>query len=149
VINTSGKIMLKDRDPEQSVLYFAYGANMDIEAMAWRCPNAQPRGVFLLRDWELQFYCHATIEPRPGSAVAGVLWALTSDCERSLDRFEGYPDYYTKRTWCQDGQWIMFYEMTDPKSGRPGPGYVGNIAESYQRWQLPQHRLQEALDDFA
>lgn len=141
--------MLKDRDPEQSVLYFAYGANMDIESMAWRCPDARPRSVFLLRNWELQFYCHATIEPRSGSAVAGVLWALTPECEHSLDRFEGYPDYYTKRTWYQDGQWIMFYEMTDPKNGRPSPGYVENIAESYRNWQLPIQKLEEALSDFA
>ena len=134
---------------EQPVLYLAYGANMDINAMSFRCPNAQPRGVFLLKNWELQFYCHATIEPCPGSAVAGVLWALTPDCERSLDRFEGYPDYYTKRTWCQDGQWIMFYEMTNPKSGRPSPGYVGNITESYHTWHLPLNRLEVALRDLA
>ena len=134
---------------DKPVLYFAYGANMDVDSMSFRCPDAQPRGVFLLREWELRFYCHATIEPRSGSAVAGVLWALTPECERSLDRFEGYPDYYTKRTWCQDGQWIMFYEMTDPKTGHPSPGYVGNITESYHRWQLPTHRLEDALRDFA
>ena len=134
---------------EQPVLYLAYGANMDADSMAFRCPNAQPRGVFLLRNWELQFYCHATIERRKGSAVAGVLWALTPDCERSLDRFEGFPTYYTKRTWCQDGEWIMFYEMTNPKSGRPSSYYVENIAESYRKWQLPKKRLEAALRDFA
>ena len=133
---------------EQPVLYLAYGANMDIDAMAWRCPGATPRGVFLLRNWELQFYSHATIEQRRGSAVAGVLWALTPDCERSLDRFEGFPTYYTKRTWHQDGQWIMFYEITD-KRGRPSTGYVDNIAESYRKWQLPQDRLRAALRDLA
>jgi hypothetical protein len=87
---------------DQPVLYFAYGANMCRDAMQFRCPDAQSRGAFLLRNWELQFYCHATIEPRSGSAVAGVLWALTPECEYSLDRFEGFPDYYTKRTWQQD-----------------------------------------------
>jgi gamma-glutamylcyclotransferase (GGCT)/AIG2-like uncharacterized protein YtfP len=132
---------------DESVLYFAYGANMDIDAMQWRCPSAAPRGVFLLRNWELQFYCHATIEPRSGSAVAGVLWALTPECEQSLDRFEGYPDYYTKRTWIQDGVQFFFYEMTAPKSGKPSEGYVLDIAESYAFWQLPQRLLTESLHD--
>ena len=134
---------------EQPVLYFAYGANMDVESMGFRCPQAQPRGVFLLRNWELQFYSHATVEQRRKSSVAGVLWAITPDCERSLDHFEGFPTYYTKRTWHQDGQWIMFYEMTDLKRGRPSPGYVDNIAESYRKWQLPLDRLQAALHDLA
>jgi len=134
---------------DQPVLYFAYGANMCRDSMQFRCPDAQPRGVFLLRNWALQFYCHATIEPRSGSAVAGVLWELTPECEYSLDRFEGFPDYYTKRTWQQDGQWIMFYEMTEPKTGRPSPGYVDNIITSYHDWGLPLPRLQTALNDFA
>lgn len=133
----------------QSVLYFAYGANMDIDSMQRRCPDAVPRGVFLLRDWQLRFYSHATIEPEAGSAVAGVVWALTPECERSLDMFEGYPDYYTKRIWRQDDHWIMFYEMTNLKSGRPSLGYVANIVESYQNWRLPIERLQVALGDFA
>ena len=134
---------------DSATLYFAYGANMDVDAMSWRCPDARPRGVFLLNNWQLNFYCHATIQPCKGSAVAGVLWALTPDCEARLDRFEGYPDYYTKRTWHQDGQWIMFYEMTDPKTGRPSTGYVDNIAQSYRNWRLTMDRLQVALHDLA
>lgn len=133
---------------DKSVLYFAYGANMDPEAMQRRCPAAVPRGTFLLRNWQLQFYSHATIKRCRGSAVAGVLWELTPDCERSLDRFEGFPIYYTKRTWHQDGQCIMFYEITN-KQGRPSPGYVANIADSYRHWRLPKKRLKAALDDFA
>ena len=128
-------------------LYFAYGANMHPGQMEWRCPGAQAQGAFVLRDWELQFYSHATIEPRRGAQVAGVLWEITSDCEASLDAFEGFPNYYTKRTWIQDGHQFMFYEMTTPKSGQPSEGYVLDIAESYAFWQLPQTLLTESLHD--
>lgn len=119
-------------------LYFAYGANMHPENMHWRCPHALARGAFTVRDWELKFYSHATIEPKKGSAVSGVLWEITPDCELSLDAFEGYPSYYTKRTWIQDGVQFFFYEMTDPKSGRPSPGYVQDIEESHQFWGIKQ-----------
>lgn len=130
-------------------LYFAYGANMHPEAMRWRCPKAQADGAFILRDWELKFYYHATIEFCLGAEVAGVLWNITADCERSLDAFEGYPHYYTKRSWTQDGVEFFFYEMTSPKSGQPGAGYVSDIAESYALWQLPTKLLTESLQSHA
>jgi gamma-glutamylcyclotransferase (GGCT)/AIG2-like uncharacterized protein YtfP len=130
-------------------LYFAYGANMHPGAMQWRCPAAQAQQAFVLRDWELKFYSHATIEPRQGAQVAGVLWEITPECELSLDTFEGYPSYYTKRTWIQDGVQFFFYEMTNPKSGTPSKGYVLDIRDSYAFWQLPQTLLTESLHDTA
>jgi gamma-glutamylcyclotransferase (GGCT)/AIG2-like uncharacterized protein YtfP len=130
-------------------LYFAYGANLHPGQMEWRCPKAQARGAFILRDWELKFYSHATIEPRKGAQVAGVLWEITEACEQSLDAFEGYPSYYTKRTWIQDGTQFFFYKMTSPKSGRPSPGYVADIRESYEFWCMPTDALLTALNDFA
>jgi gamma-glutamylcyclotransferase (GGCT)/AIG2-like uncharacterized protein YtfP len=128
-------------------LYFAYGANMHPGHMSWRCPSAQAHRAFILRDWELKFYNHATIEPRKGAEVAGVLWTITDACEQSLDAFEGFPSYYTKRTWIQDGAQFFFYEMTDPKSGRPSPGYVQDIRDSYEFWQLPATLLTESLHE--
>ena len=35
----------------------------------------------------------ATIFPEEGSHVDGVLWSLTGDCEKSLDLYEGYPEF--------------------------------------------------------
>jgi gamma-glutamylcyclotransferase (GGCT)/AIG2-like uncharacterized protein YtfP len=131
----------------QNNLYFAYGANMHPGQMAWRCPDALAHQAFILKDWELKFYNHATIEPRKGAEVAGVLWTITDACEQSLDAFEGFPSYYTKRTWIQDGRQFFFYEMTDPKSGRPSPGYVQDIRDSYEFWQLPATLLTESLHE--
>jgi len=130
-------------------LYFAYGANMHPGQMEWRCPKALARQAFILRDWELKFYNHATIEPKRGNQVAGVLWEITPECEQSLDAFEGYPSYYTKRTWIQDDIQFFFYEMTSPKSGKPSEGYVLDIRDSYVFWQLPQNLLTESLHDLA
>ncbi len=133
--------MLKPR-----TLYFAYGANISADAMSWRCPAAESLGGFELRDWQLEFYSHATIEPKKGCSVHGVMWMLTDECERALDAFEGYPTYYTKRSWYQDGHWFFFYEMSDYKKGLPTDGYIRGIREGYHQWQLPEQRLQEALD---
>jgi gamma-glutamylcyclotransferase (GGCT)/AIG2-like uncharacterized protein YtfP len=115
--------------------------------MSWRCPEAVSVGPLILKNWELKFYNHATIEPRPGVEVAGVLWEITETCEQSLDAFEGFPSYYTKRTWIQDGVQMFFYEMTSPKSGRPSEGYVLDIRDSYDFWHLPQDLLIQSLND--
>jgi hypothetical protein len=117
--------------------------------MDWRCPDALAHRAFILRDWQLRFYNHATIEPKKGAKTAGVLWTITDACEQSLDAFEGFPSYYTKRTWIQDGVQFFFYEMTDPKSGRPSAGYVQDIRDSYEFWQLPGTLLTESLYESA
>jgi gamma-glutamylcyclotransferase (GGCT)/AIG2-like uncharacterized protein YtfP len=128
-------------------LYFAYGANMHPGHMRYRCPAAQAKGAFMLRDWQLELYCHATIAQNPHAQVPGVLWDITAECEQSLDAFEGFPSYYTKRTWIQDGVQFFFYEMTNPKSGTPGSGYVSDIRDSYDFWGIDRQYLTQALYD--
>jgi len=126
-------------------LYFAYGANMNIESMSRRCPGARPCGTWYLRDWRLRFYSHATIEPAPGHGVAGVLWQLTPECLDFLDCFEGYPDYYTRRTWQQDGVTVFFYEIQQ-RQGHSHASYIQDIARSYGVWKLDTDLLHEALE---
>lgn len=127
-------------------LYFAYGANMHMENMAFRCPAARPVCSYILRDWELAFNSHATIVPKKGGEVPGVLWYITDECEWSLDAFEGFPDYYTKQSWVQDSEHIMFYVMRDYLTGAPSEGYIQNIRESYHHWHLPVEYLDRAID---
>ena len=131
---------------ENTRLYLAYGANMSHDSMSYRCPAARPVAAYTLLDWELKFYSHATIQPQPGSRVQGVLWAITEECEASLDAFEGYPDYYTKRSWVQKNAHIMFYEMEDFKRGQPSLGYISDIRSSYHYWHLPVEYLDQIVD---
>ena len=79
-------------------LYFAYGSNINLDQMAYRCPDAEVVGPVTLEGWELLFRGSgvATIGQKDGSTVHGLLWQLTPDCERSLDRYEGYPHLYGK-----------------------------------------------------
>ena len=81
-------------------LYFAYGSNINLDQMSYRCPDACVVGPASLENYELLFRRggFATIAPREGGKVHGLLWSLTPECERSLDRYEGYPRFYDKRT---------------------------------------------------
>ena len=127
-------------------LYFAYGANLNKVSMAMRCPQATPYQSFELRGWQLDFAHHATIRPHPGRSVQGALWRITEDCERSLDAFEGYPDYYTKRILEQDGREFMVYIMNPPLQGSPGAGYLDVIEQGYRDWNLDFECLDQAID---
>lgn len=90
-------------EPAGEILYLAYGSNMDLEQMDFRCPAATVVGPVRLPDYRLTFCSRnpdsgvATILPEKGSYVDGVLWKITKDCEKSLDRYEGYPYLYGKQ----------------------------------------------------
>lgn len=127
-------------------LYFAYGANINQLSMSYRCPQAQPVSSLLLRGWRLEFHTHATIVPDSRGVVPGALWRLTPACEASLDAFEGYPYYYRKHTWMQDGRQFFFYVMNEGKISTPSQGYVNNIREGYQQWGLPEEAIDQSIN---
>ena len=70
-------------------LYFAYGSNLDLEQMAQRCPDAEIVGPVRLENYELRFRGSgfATVAPKKGSTVHGLVWKITPNCEQSLDRY--------------------------------------------------------------
>lgn len=127
-------------------LYFAYGANLSHDSMALRCPKARPFQSFYLRGWQLDFATHATIKPNPGRIVPGALWRITDDCEASLDTFEGWPTYYSKRYLAQDGYEFMVYIMNNPRFGTTYASYVDLIESGYEDWNLDKHLLWQAVD---
>ena len=74
----------------ENTLYFAYGSNINLGQMEYRCPDASVVGPVFLDNYELLFRRggFATIAPKEGERVHGLLWSLTPQCERSLDRYE-------------------------------------------------------------
>lgn len=72
------------------ILCFAYGSNMDRDAMAERCPAARLVGPARLERHRLAVMRegYATIVPDPGRHVWGVLWDLAFPDVAALDRYE-------------------------------------------------------------
>ena len=136
--------------------YIAYGSNMSVEQMKIRCPDAVPVGTAVLRGWRLVFRLHATIEPEAGCEVPVVIWAVSGRDERNLDHYEGFPNYYHKKTLPVNVKFFehgkretvdaMVYIMND---GRPAEmpliSYFDVIEEGYQRFGFNKDILREAL----
>ena len=82
--------------------YLAYGSNLNIDQMLWRCPTAKPLGTAEIKDYELLFKgsrtgSYLTIEPKDGSKVPVAVWSVTRADEAALDRYEGFPTFYYKK----------------------------------------------------
>ena len=138
-----------------NTLYFAYGSNINLNQMEHRCPDASVVGPVFLDNYELLFRRggFATIAPKEGERVHGLLWSLTPQCERSLDRYEGYPRFYDKRVvTVRDGEgrslsvmaYIMDERFREPML--PSNGYYNGILEGYRSSGLPVTALKKAWD---
>ena len=134
-------------------LYIAYGSNLSVSQMAFRCPEAKIVGTAVLKDWKLVFRTHADIEPCKGSEVPVLIWSISPADERSLDRYEGYPSYYIKKdlevTVLETGETVtaMVYLMTKGRKAAVPPAkyYYDIIAEGYERFGFNKAVLEKAL----
>ncbi|MFA5546523.1 MAG: gamma-glutamylcyclotransferase family protein [Sphaerochaetaceae bacterium] len=136
--------------------YLAYGSNMNLDQMEWRCPNAAVQGTSTLHNWALTFRGPrrdgvATIEKKEGFNVGVLLWSITDECEQSLDRYEGYPHLYHKETVTVtlDGDEIeaMVYIMNDVYPyAIPGPYYYKTLVDGYADCGFDKALLDEAIE---
>ncbi len=87
-----------------SVIYFAYGSNMDVKQLKERIGDSfEILGPAVLKDYALKFNkisvkrggC-ANIEPAKGEEVWGILFKLNEEQIRKLDVFEGAPYHYRR-----------------------------------------------------
>ena len=143
----------------ESKLYFAYGSNINLDQMAHRCPAAEVVGPVVLENCRLLFRGNyrgngvATIAPRKGSKVHGLLWKITPECEKSLDAYEAFPHLYDKQPVTvrdQSGQEVttMAYIMTErcKEPAVPSNLYYNGILEGYRQNGLPTAALKRAWE---
>lgn len=68
-------------------IYIAYGSNLNLPQMAYRCPTAKVLGKSEIKDYELLFRgsktdSYATIEPCEGKNVPVLLWSVGNRMKR-------------------------------------------------------------------
>ena len=143
-------------------IYIAYGSNMSMEQMKFRCPEAQLLGTGLLEGWRLMFKgsltgAYATIEREKGCTVPILLWRVSAADEDRLDRYEGFPSFYYKRTiqavkTDEHGVLIgltrgMAYIMHEErKLGVPSMHYLRILEQAYKEFGFDGEILGDAYD---
>ena len=136
--------------------YLAYGSNLSVKQMSVRCPHAKIIGKAVLKDYRLVFRTHANIEKHKGSKVPVIVWDISEKDEKRLDRYEGYPKSYDKKTVEVRMTTLenkkpkkiqaMIYVMTKGKEKSPPTwDYFNTIAEGYFNFGFNDSLLLEAL----
>ena len=142
--------------------YLAYGSNLNIAQMQFRCPDAVIAGTAVIPDYELLFKgsltgAYLTIEPRQGAQVLVGVWEVSLADELKLDRYEGFPNFYYKKdirlpvadirtgkTKLHDGFVYIMHE--DRKLGVPTDMYVRTCLEGYRDFGFDTDFLLAAYD---
>jgi hypothetical protein len=134
-------------------LYFAYGSNMDEGQMAIRCPGARLVGGATLDGFRFIINARmvATVFPDPEAHVHGLLWLISPEDERTLDRYEGveYGTYDKRKPEVIDAEPSRCKPLTYIASNcRPckvpqGDGYMGRIAQAARSHGLPDDYIEE------
>lgn len=147
----------KECKSNEGKLYIAYGSNLNIGQMKYRCPIATVVHASEIKDYELVFRgsktgSYATIEPCDGKTVPILLWKTTAQDELALDFYEGYPNFYGKEDMevDVDGQPVSAYVYIMPEShqlGMPTQRYIDCILEGYDSAGFDPQILQDAIDD--
>lgn len=124
-------------------LYFAYGSNMDQDQMKDRCPNSNEVGTGLIPNYRIDFSrksirrnCGvADILESKGDNTWGVIYDVSDEDFMSLDQFEGYPKYYTKKL-------IKCYQFVDPNPFGSIPDNM-SIQEYYEELYVNPFNFKE------
>jgi gamma-glutamylcyclotransferase (GGCT)/AIG2-like uncharacterized protein YtfP len=125
-------------------LYFAYGANLDVEAMAMRCPGAKPIGLARLprHRWIISADGYANVIRDARRDVHGMLWDLALSDVPPLDKYEDVPRLYRKvqqPVISTTGiRRAMVYLGRSTEVGRPRAGYLEMVLAAAEKSGLPK-----------
>lgn len=137
-------------------LYAAYGSNMDPAQMTRRAPHSPVAGTGWLMDWRLTFGGEdygwegalATIVEEPGSQVFAVLYDVSPEDERELDRWEGSELGMHKklrlRVQTLDGPVLAWMYVLDAyEGGLPSARYLGVVADAAEAAGAPTEYVEK------
>lgn len=139
-------------------LYIAYGSNLNLGQMKHRCPGARVLYKGVVKDYSLVYRgsktgAYATIIPKKDDFVPVVVWEINSRHERSLDIYEGCPNFYYKKDLpvILDNNEIimgMAYIMFDSaKVGLPSDAYLKVCKQGYRDNGLAVEKFNASIDN--
>jgi len=150
--------VMKGRSDEQFVWYFAYGSNMDSKRLESRIGRKNLEWeVGCLQDYRLTFdkpakdgSGYANIQPCQGEIVYGVLYRLTREELKKLDKFEGVcKHHYYRRTVkvkTRDGSIVEAetYFASKPVQGlKPRLDYLQHLICGAEEHGLPDEYVEK------
>lgn len=139
---------------------FAYGLLLDHKLMS-SFRDVKKIGAGILNDWKFSLRGYADVQPELDEKVVGGVWEIWDWQLTQLDRIEGYPRMYDRKTvnisLLQGEQTVeaFVYTMT-PKTiatlfgaaGYASPYYVERILDGLKDFNVPDELVNTILTDF-
>lgn len=142
--------------------YLAYGSNLNMEQMKYRCPAAKAVGTAVLANNTLTFRgsgsgYYLSVDPKIGGKVPVGVWEVTAADEAALDRYEGFPRFYSKAevtldvTPLQGGRparkKAFYYFMNEgSRLGLPSEFYLETCLQGYKDFGFDKRFLKRAVE---
>jgi gamma-glutamylcyclotransferase len=135
-------------DAVRAPFYFAYGSNMNAAQMRARVPGSELLGTATLKGHEFLFSGYsetwrgavANVRRKTGKSVFGVVYVLPPGGLGLLDRYEGYPRSYQRKSAAvrmnDDGSRlsaVLYYKRATEALAPPSPAYVNTILAALKR----------------
>ena len=125
---------------KKNTIYFAFGSNMNLVQMAYRCPHS----IFLkkekLPNWSFIITNRgfANIVPEKNRVVRGCLWNLTKKDEETLDQYEGINQGYYDKKYMKVGEYenVLIYISKTKETGSVWNDYLNIITEGAEQINL-------------
>lgn len=136
--------------------YLAYGSNLNIQQMKYRCPDAKPIGTAWIHGYQLMFKgsktgSYLTIEKAENSKVPVAVWEVSETDERRLDAYEGFPTFYYKTEMTvtvkhRKIKAFVYIMHEDRKLAIPSSAYVRTCVQGYRDFDFELKYLRLAFD---
>lgn len=127
-------------------LYFAYGANLNLDCMSRRCPTAVPLRTGTISGFKLVFRGACDIERCVGSVVHGGIYRVSPLDVLALDRYEGVAIGLYRQIILDDQDGLFGYIMDSAEpSMLPDAAYLDTVRQGYIDWNLPEDQVDAAL----
>ncbi|WP_028515222.1 gamma-glutamylcyclotransferase family protein [Ruminococcus flavefaciens] len=142
--------------------YLAYGSNLNVRQMRYRCPEARIVGISVIKNYELLYKgsktgAYLTIEKKKGSLVPIAVWEVSDADESRLDIYEGFPDFYYKKnvrlpvklirnSKTKELDAFVYIMHEERKLGVPTTSYIRTCEEGYRNFGFDNKFLDEAYE---
>lgn len=141
--------------------YLAYGSNLNLNQMSLRCPNALQVGTAEIKDYRLMFKGsqsgnYLTIERASGFTVPVGVFLVDENDERSLDTYEGCPNFYYKKEMKivmtdydeneEEIDAFVYIMHEDRKLGAPTERYISTVKKGYADFGFDFSIIKEAIE---
>ena len=137
--------------------YLAYGSNLNLRDMSYRCKKAIPIGSTVLMNYRLVYkgsidgYAYLTIEPSKDSLVPVGIFNISFFDELRLNKYEGYPELYYKEHFPinignKEAKALIYIMKDNFDYHLPNDQYIDTCMMGYDYFGFDKKVLEDAFD---